>query len=83
MAAATTTSYIRSGVRAGLGSDEGGGVGEVQRRRPPWKNALYRRKPYADNYVSPIFLERLVTNGERPQFNVSANNISTCSVINT
>ncbi|CAN0396829.1 unnamed protein product, partial [Ascophyllum nodosum] len=28
-------------------------------------NALYRREPYADNYVPPIFLERLVTNGNR------------------
>ena len=78
MAAATTTSYIRSGVRAGLGGVEGEGAGEERRRRPPWTNALYRREPYADNYVPPIFLERLVTNGERPQSDVSANNISAC-----
>lgn len=35
-----------------------------EEERPPWKNGLYKRQPYADNYVPDSFLEKLVTNGE-------------------
>lgn len=45
----------------GEGSD---GTGRAE--RPPWKNILYKRQPYPDNYVPESFLEKLVTNGEFP-----------------
>lgn len=53
----------------------GGAEGESERswsggrrrgtwERPPWKNGLYKRQPYADNHVPESFLEKLVTNGK-------------------
>lgn len=36
--------------------------------RPPWKNVLYERQPYADNFVPDSFLEKLVTNCEYEAF---------------
>lgn len=35
-----------------------------QSGRPPWENVLYKRQPYADNFVPDTFLEKLVTNGK-------------------
>ena len=54
--------------RAGAGgATSGGRTATSQERaaedeRPPWKNVLYERQPYADNFVPDSFLEKLVTN---------------------
>lgn len=54
----------------GLVREGGGGKGRRherhERKRPPWQNGLYKRQPYADNYVPDSFLEKLVTNGTYP-----------------
>lgn len=48
----------------GTTGGENGRSGRREEERPPWKNGLYKRQPYADNYVPDSFLEKLVTNGE-------------------
>lgn len=62
---AESSERLRGDSRAGAGS-RGRGESEGGRReeRPPWKNILYKRQPYPDNYVPQSFLEKLVTNGE-------------------
>lgn len=50
-----------AGIRGRSEEAAGGQRGE----RPPWKNGLYKRQPYADNYVPESFLEKLVTNCEQ------------------
>lgn len=69
----TTSSWVAGarteGVVAGTeGRGRSGGAGDRGGRdeeKPPWKNGLYKRQPYADNYVPDSFLEKLVTNGAR------------------
>lgn len=60
--------------RGGVGSASsaerraaGQGGRPVEDERPAWKNVLYERQPYADNFVPDSFLEKLVTNCERFQ----------------
>eukprot|EP00904_Undaria_pinnatifida_P005674 jgi/Undpi1/2236/HiC_scaffold_12.g05622.m1 len=55
--------------RGGVGSASsaerraaGQGGRPVEDERPAWKNVLYERQPYADNFVPDSFLEKLVTN---------------------
>lgn len=67
-----SSSWVAGGRTQGVvtateGSGRSGGVDRVGREeeKPPWKNGLYKRQPYADNYVPDSFLEKLVTNGER------------------
>lgn len=57
------TETAASTLRPGPGSD-GDRVAGEKKKFPQWTNALYRRQPYADNYVPSSFLEKLVTNGE-------------------
>ncbi|CAM9781623.1 unnamed protein product, partial [Laminaria digitata] len=63
--------YSSSAVEARPGgATSAGGAGAATARQraaederpPPWKNVLYERQPYADNFVPDSFLEKLVTN---------------------
>lgn len=65
--------YSSSAVEARPGgATSAGGAGAATARQraaederpPPWKNVLYERQPYADNFVPDSFLEKLVTNCE-------------------